>query len=252
MWRGSWEPRLTERLEYDLLHMLEFSVYLIQNWFIFFSSFCMFVFFFFSWALLCVFAFAVQLLTLYHLYARSAIAVLLPCCCNAGVIEFLSSPAPMTPVRDWRRLCFTSTVTDELNQSLLKLRRQLANNNLVPMMPSPITLARNGTGRLKKKIIIHTHRKKIEPAELKFERPSAEIDPNELPRELPASIKHGDAREELLDSRLLSVALYYQMDSVPSNRTKQLISWSYTDKVTFNWLSVHFVGSVSSGENAPL
>ena len=59
---------------------------------------------------------------------------------------------------------------------------------------------------------------------LNFERPSAEIDSNELPREMPASIKRGDARGELLDSRFLSAALYYQIDSLLNNTGKAIDS----------------------------
>jgi hypothetical protein len=54
------------------------------------------------------------------------------------------------------RECFTSpTWLMSWIGLFLESRRQLANNNLVAMIPSPITLARNGTGRLNQKI--HTH-----------------------------------------------------------------------------------------------
>lgn len=96
---------------------------------------------------------------------------------------------------------------------------------LIPMISSPITSARNGMKQLNNNA--HSLQEN-RTGRLNFVRLSAEIDPNELPREMPASIKRGDAHGELLDSRFLSVALYYQMAPFSITLTKN--NW-FRDRV---------------------
>ena len=111
---------------------------------------------------------------------------------------------------------------DVLNQFLLKSRRQgKFLQTISPVITSPITLPMKG----KKRLNNNSHSLQENQIDrLNFERPSAEIDSNELPREMPASIKRGDARGELLDSRFLSAALYYQIDSLLNNTGKAIDS----------------------------
>lgn len=110
--------------------------------------------FFFLCSSLCFCVCAVQLLTLFHLYEQCHHRFSPWCCCcckqRRDRISLRSgSQAPSVNVSPLQRDWWVESV------SFLESRRQLANNNLVAMIPSPITLARNGTGRLNQKI--HTH-----------------------------------------------------------------------------------------------
>lgn len=240
MARGSWE-RLGKRLEYDLLHMLAFSVYLIQNGFIFFS--------FFSLSLSACFFFLVLFFVFLRLCSAAADPVsplrALPSPFSSMVLLLLLQTAAwsnFSPVRlpGSVRECFTSpTWLMSWIGLFLESRKQLANNNLGDdTIADYFGQERDGPIESENS---HPYYKGIEPApSLNDHQP--EIGPNELPRELPASTKKqkktrrrtwGVTRFTTFERR----SFYYRMDSLLNNRTKQLISWSQTDKVTFNWLS---------------
>jgi hypothetical protein len=171
---------------------------------------------------LCFCVCAVQLLTLFHLYEQCHHRFSPWCCCcckqRRDRISLRSgSQAPSVNVSPLQRDWWVESV------SFLESRRQLANNNLVAMIPSPITLARNGTGRLNQKIHTHITRESNRPQVWTTISPRSVLMNclvNCPPLQKNKKKKHGDARGELLDSRLLSVALFI-IEWTPFSITEQ-------------------------------